>query len=50
MRTSIIYHLRILGGSVVKNLPIMQETACNIGDTGTTLGLGRYSGEVSYQV
>ena len=32
------------GGSEVKNLPAMQETTCNAGDTSLTPGLGRSSG------
>ena len=32
-------------GSVVKNLPAMQETACNTGDVGSIPGLGRSPGK-----
>ena len=33
------------GGSVGKNLPAMQEIACNAGDLGLSPGLGRSSRE-----
>ena len=33
------------GGSVVKNLPAMQETACNSGDVDSILESGRSPGE-----
>ena len=35
------------GGSPVKNLPAMQETTYNAGDTGSIPGLGRSPGEGS---
>ena len=32
----------LVGVSVVKNLPAMQETACNAGDSGSVPGSGRF--------
>ena len=32
-------------GSVVKNLPEIQETACNVGNVSSILGSGRSPGE-----
>ena len=41
----LIYHNAISGNSAVKNLPSLQETTCNAGDTGSILGLRRFPGE-----
>ena len=41
----VIYHNPIPGNSAVKNLPSLQETTCNIGDTGSILGLRGSPGE-----
>ena len=41
--------MKTIGGSLVaqliKNLPAIQETACNEGDMGSILRLGRFPGE-----
>ena len=41
----VVYHNPIPGNSAVKNLPSLQETTCNIGDTGSILGLRGSPGE-----
>ena len=42
---NITYYWACLVVHLVKNLPVVQETTCKAGDTGSIPGLGRSSGE-----